>query len=136
MARLDASTITLLTQYDAGVLTDEQLQLLVDIAIDRLNALLCDTLDAENLEPALLLVVAELVAWLATNNSESVDVRSETTENYSYTKDTGIASLNARILDKYSDVLARFSKCETKAGDMQMAGHNPLWTIDYYEEKL
>ena len=131
-------TLTLLSQYDSSALTDDQFALLVRIAISRLQALLCDsTIDASSLEEALAPLLADLVSDIANNNPANVDVQSETAENYSYSRRSGVSSNSLdRLQDKYADVIREFSKCENADGEIENATHNPLWTPDYYKEIL
>ena len=131
-------TLTLLSQYDSSAMTDNQFALLVRIAISRLQALLCDnTIDANGLEEALAPLLADLVSDIASNNPANVDVQSETAENYSYSRRSGVSSNSLdRLQDKYADVISKFSKCENKDGGIESASQNPLWTPDYYREIL
>lgn len=131
-------TLALLSQYDSSALTDDQFALLVRIAVSRLQVLLCDnTIDASSLEEALAPLLADLVSDIANNNPANVDVQSETAENYSYSRRSGVSSNSLdRLQDKYADVIREFSKCENKDGGIENATHNQLWTPDYYKEIL
>ena len=129
--------IQLLTGYDATSLSDEDFQTLAQIALARLQGLLCDpALSLDNLPTALLPLFGDLFVWTTTNNPQSSGVQSETAENYSYTlKSDEEANDLIRLRNKYGDLINQFSKCEGKDGVIENATANPLWTPDYYWEQ-
>ena len=131
------SVIQLLTGYDATSLSDEDFQTLAQIALARLQGLLCDpALSLDNLPTALLPLFGDLFVWTTTNNPQSSGVQSETAENYSYTlKSDEEANDLIRLRNKYGDLINQFSKCEGKDGIIENATANPLWTPDYYWEQ-
>lgn len=129
--------ITLVTGYEATSLSDEDFQTLAQIALARLQGLLCDPdLSLDNLPIALLPLFGDLFVWTTTNNPQSSGVQSETAENYSYTlKSDEEANDLIRLRNKYGDLINQFSKCEGKDGIIENATANPLWTPDYYWEQ-
>lgn len=129
--------ITLVTGYEATSLSDEDFQTLAQIALARLQGLLCDPdLSLDNLPIALLPLFGDLFVWTATNNPQSDGVQSESAENYSYTlKSDAQANDLVKLRDKYADVIDTYSKCEGKDGIIENAKANPLWTPDYYWEQ-
>lgn len=129
--------ITLVTGYEATSLSDEDFQTLAQIALARLQGLLCDPdLSLDNLPIALLPLFGDLFVWTTTNNPQSSGVQSETAENYSYTlKSDEEANDLIRLRNKYGDLINQFSKCEGKDGIIENASANPLWTPDYYWEQ-
>lgn len=129
--------IQLVTGYDATSLSDEDFQTLAQIALARLQGLLCDPdLSLDNLPIALLPLFGDLFVWTTTNNPQSSGVQSETAENYSYTlKSDEEANDLIRLRNKYGDLINQFSKCEGKDGIIENATANPLWTPDYYWEQ-
>ena len=129
--------IQLLTGYDATSLSDEDFQTLAQIALARLQGLLCDPdLSLDNLPIALQPLFGDLFVWTTTNNPQSSGVQSETAENYSYTlKSDEEANDLIRLRNKYGDLINQFSKCEGKDGVIENATANPLWTPDYYWEQ-
>lgn len=129
--------ITLVTGYEATSLSDEDFQTLAQIALARLQGLLCDPdLSLDNLPIALLPLFGDLFVWTTTNNPQSSGVQSESAENYSYTlKSDAQANDLVKLRDKYADVIDAYSKCEGKDGIIENAKANPLWTPDYYWEQ-
>lgn len=129
--------ITLVTGYEATSLSDEDFQTLAQIALARLQGLLCDPdLSLDNLPIALLPLFGDLFVWTTTNNPQSSGVQSESAENYSYTlKSDEEANGLIRLRNKYGDLINQFSKCEGKDGIVENASANPLWTSDYYWEQ-
>ena len=129
--------ITLVTGYEATSLSDEDFQTLAQIALARLQGLLCNPdLSLDNLPIALLPLFADLFVWTATNNPQGEGIQSETAENYSYTRSSeDEANYLVRLRDKYADVIDAYSKCEGKDGIIENATANPLWTSDYYREQ-
>lgn len=129
--------IQLLTGYDTTSLSDGDFQTLAQIALARLQGLLCDPdLSLDNLPIALLPLFGDLFVWTTTNNPQSSGVQSETAENYSYTlKSDEEANDLIRLRNKYGDLINQFSKCEGKDGIIDNATANPLWTPDYYWEQ-
>lgn len=129
--------ITLVTGYEATSLSDEDFQTLAQIALARLQGLLCDPdLSLDNLPIALLPLFGDLFVWTTTNNPQSSGVQSESAENYSYTlKSDAQANDLVKLRDKYADVIDAYSKCEGKDGIIDNASANPLWTPDYYREQ-
>ena len=128
--------ITLVTGYETISLSDEDFQTLAQIALARLQGLLCDPdLSLDNLPIALLPLFGDLLRWTTLNNPKSSGVLSETGEIYSYTlKADEEANDLIRLRNKYGDLINQFSKCEGKDGVIENAKHNPLWTHDYYWE--
>ena len=129
--------ITLVTGYEATSLSDEDFQTLAQIALARLQGLLCNPdLSLDNLPIALLPLFADLFVWTATNNPQGEGIQSETAENYSYTRNSeDEANYLVRLRNKYADILnGEQNKCEGKDGELLNARHNPLWTPDYYQE--
>ena len=134
--KLQASTIKTLAGYDVsqhGVETAD-LDTAISVAVSRAQILLCDeTLTADALPEALAPMLADLTVWTLTNKTTDGEVQSETVENYSYTKASGLpANAVARIREKYGDVIKAFSKCPKPTTDT--AKFNPLWTPDFYRE--
>lgn len=129
--------ITLVTGYEATSLSDEDFQTLAQIALARLQGLLCDPdLSLDDLPIALLPLFGDLLVWTTTNNPQSSGVQSENAENYSYTlKSDAQANDLVKLRDKYADVIDTYSKCEGKDGIIENAKANPLWTSDYYWEQ-
>lgn len=130
--------IQLVTNYDASALTDNDFQTLANIALARLQILLCDPdLTLENLPAGLLAPFGDLFVWTATNNPQDSGIKSETAENYSYSRSDTDADANylVRLRDKYGDIIEDYSKCEGKDGIVENASANPLWTPDYYWEQ-
>lgn len=129
--------ITLVTGYEATNLSDEDFQTLAQIALARLQGLLCDPdLSLDDLPIALLPLFGDLFVWTTTNNPQSDGVQSESAENYSYTlKSDAQANDLVKLRDKYADVIDAYSKCEGKDGIIENATANPLWTPDYYWEQ-
>lgn len=129
--------ITLVTGYEATSLSDEDFQTLAQIALARLQGLLCDPdLSLDNLPIALLPLFGDLFVWTTTNNPQSSSVQSESAENYSYTlKSDAQANDLVKLRDKYADLIDAYSKCEGKDGVIENASANPLWTPDYYWEQ-
>lgn len=129
--------ITLVTGYEATNLSDEDFQTLAQIALARLQGLLCDPdLSLDDLPIALLPLFGDLFVWTTTNNPQSDGVQSESAENYSYTlKSDAQANDLVKLRDKYADVIDAYSQCEGKDGIIENATANPLWTPDYYREQ-
>lgn len=129
--------ITLVTGYEATNLSDEDFQTLAQIALARLQGLLCDPdLSLDDLPIALLPLFGDLFVWTTTNNPQSDGVQSESAENYSYTlKSDAQANDLVKLRDKYADLIDTYSKCEGKDGIIENAKANPLWTPDYYREQ-
>lgn len=129
--------ITLVTGYEATNLSDEDFQTLAQIALARLQGLLCDPdLSLDDLPIALLPLFGDLFVWTTTNNPQSDGVQSESAENYSYTlKSDAQANDLVKLRDKYADLIDTYSKCEGKDGIIENAKANPLWTPDYYWEQ-
>lgn len=129
--------ITLVTGYEATGLSDEDFQTLAQIALARLQGLLCDPdLSLDDLPIALLPLFGDLFVWTTTNNPQSSGVQSESAENYSYTlKSDAQANDLVKLRDKYADVIDAYSKCEGKDGIIENASSNSLWTPDYYREQ-
>lgn len=129
--------ITLVTGYEATNLSDEDFQTLAQIALARLQGLLCDPdLSLDDLPIALLPLFGDLFVWTTTNNPQSDGVQSESAENYSYTlKSDAQANDLVKLRDKYADLIDTYSKCEGKDGIIENAKTNPLWTPDYYWEQ-
>lgn len=135
--QITKDAIKLLTSYDASNLSDADFTTLANIALSRLQGMLCSPeLTLESLPAELAPVLADLFVWTATNNPQSDGVESETAENYSYSKSSDAeANYLVRLRAKYADILNGASnKCAYKDGDIVSGGHNPLWTPDYYRE--
>lgn len=133
---LQASTIKTLAGYDVSQhdVSSSDLSTAISVAVSRAQILLCDeTLTANALPEALAPMLADLTVWTLTNKTTDGDVQSETVENYSYTKTSGLpANVVARAREKYGDVIKAFSKCPKATTDT--AKFNPLWTADFYRE--
>lgn len=135
--QITKDAIRLLTSYDASNLSEADFATLANIALSRLQGMLCSPdLTLENLPAELAPVLADLFVWTATNNPQSEGVQSETAENYSYSKSSDAeANYLVRLRAKYADILnGTANKCQYKDGDIVSGGHNPLWTPDYYRE--
>lgn len=135
--QITKDVIKLLTGYDASNLSEADFTTLANIALARLQELLCNPdLTLENLSAELAPVLADLLVWTATNNPQSDGIQSETAENYSYSRSSEAeANYLARLRDKYGDILnGKNNKCDYKDGDIENGAHNPLWTPDYYRE--
>lgn len=133
---LQADTIKALAGYDISQhgVSSSDLDTAISVAVSRAQMLLCDeTLTAGALPEALAPMLADLTVWTLTNKTTDGDVQSETVENYSYTKASGLpTNIMARVRDKYGDVIKVFSKCQKPTADT--AKFNPLWTPDFYRE--
>lgn len=137
MASFDKSTlVTLGVINDETEITDDAFSLISEIALDRLQTLLCDdTLALDNLPAALIPLIVDLFTWIKDHNPSNTGVQSETTENYSYSMNAeATADYLMRLRSAYPDVIAKYSKCEDE-GMSKNASHNPLWTPDYYRER-
>lgn len=135
--QITKDVIKLLTSYDASNLSKTDFTTLANIALSRLQGMLCSPeLTLDSLPTELAPVLADLFVWTATNNPQSEGVQSETAENYSYTKSSETeANYLVRLRAKYADILnGTANKCQYKDGDIVSGGHNPLWTPDYYRD--
>lgn len=135
--QITKDAIKLLTSYDASNLSEADFATLANIALSRLQGMLCSPeLTLDDLPAELAPVLADLFVWTATNNPQSDGIESETAENYSYTKSSDAeANYLVRLRAKYADILnGANNKCAYKDGDIVSGGHNPLWTPDYYRE--
>lgn len=135
--QITKDAIKLLTSYDASNLSEADFTTLANIALSRLQGMLCSPeLTLDNLPAELAPVLADLFVWTATNNPQSEGIQSEEAENYSYTKSSDAeANCLVRLRAKYADILNGASnKCAYKDGDIVSGGHNPLWTPDYYRD--
>lgn len=135
--QITKEAIKLLTSYDASNLSEADFTTLANIALSRLQGMLCSPeLTLDSLPAELAPVLADLFVWTATNNPQSDGIESETAENYSYSKSSdGEANYLVRLRAKYADILNGASnKCAYKDGDIVSGSHNPLWTPDYYRE--
>ena len=132
------SQLALFAGYDTSDLSDDDFATLTEVALSRLQVLLCDpALDSSALDSRLLPVLADLVAWTASNNAGDDGIQSETAENYSYSKDgTAPTSSIARLREKYADVIEALSKCDDLHGAVENPEYKPLWKPDYYKEIL
>ena len=135
--QITKDAIKLLTSYDASNLSEADFTTLANIALSRLQGMLCSPeLTLDDLPAELAPVLADLFVWTATNNPQSDGIESETAENYSYSKSSDAeANYLVRLRVKYADILnGANNKCAYKDGDIVSGGHNPLWTPDYYRE--
>lgn len=135
--QITKDAIKLLTSYDASNLSEGDFATLANIALSRLQGMLCSPeLTLDDLPAELAPVLADLFVWTATNNPQGDGIESETAENYSYTKSSdGEANYLVRLRAKYADILnGEANKCAYKDGDIVSGSQNPLWTPDYYRE--
>lgn len=135
--KITKEVIQLLTGYQIAGMSDDDFDTLAQIALARLQGMLCNPeLSLDNLPAELAPVLADLFVWTATNNPQGEGIQSETAENYSYTRSSeDEANYLVRLRNKYGDILnGEQNKCEAKDGKLLNARHNPLWTPDFYQE--
>lgn len=130
---LEKSQVKLLSGYDASVLSDDDFDLLLLIATEHLQSILCLGALPDPLPSDLLPVLAAYVALFATEKTSDSKISSKSVEDFSISLRTGDDErpIDQIILEKYRTTLAKYGQCDFYGEGVLRSGKVGNWRRQY-----